>query len=134
MFFIEDEREPMRTLSKPRLLLTAFMGVGALLSGCVGTPPAESALRLSNDFGVAVNQDIAAQIADPDATAKEGPPPPSNGARAALAMTRYQHDAVIPPLNAEASGGSGGGSGGGGGYGAGAGAGMGAGAGASGGP
>jgi hypothetical protein len=128
MFFIEDEREPMRTLSKPRLLLTAFMGVGALLSGCVGTPPAESALRLSNDFGQAVNQDIAAQIADPDATAKEGPPPPANGARAALAVTRYQHDAVIPPITSEATEqGNGSGS-------AGNGAGMGAGAGPSGGP
>ena len=91
----------MRSSSKPGLLLAAFMGVGALLSGCVGTPPSQSALRLSDDFGQAVNQDLAAQIADPDAAAKEGPPPPSSGARAALAQTRYRHDAVIRPIASE---------------------------------
>ncbi len=108
----------MRALSKPRLLLIALAGVGALLAGCT-----QSRLRIADDFGQAVSQDLAAQITDPDAAAKAGPPPPADGARAALAQTRYQHDAVIQPVSGEASGRAGGSSGAG--SGAGAGVGMG---------
>jgi hypothetical protein len=70
-----------------------------MLSAC-----AQTRLRIEDDFGRAVNQDLAAQIADPDAGRDAGPPPPSSGARAALAQTRYRQDAVTPPSTAGASG------------------------------
>jgi hypothetical protein len=84
---------------KPRLLL-AVLCIGAmLLSAC-----AQTRLRIEDDFGRAVNQDLVAQIADPDAARNEGAPPPSSGARSNLAMTRYRQDAVTPPSDVGASG------------------------------
>ena len=68
----------------------------------------------SADFGRAVHEDLAAQIADPDAVYK-GPPPPSSGKRADLAQTKYQTDKVTPPAAMSSSSGGGGGSSGGGG-------------------
>lgn len=54
---------------------------------------------LSSDFGVAVQQDLAAQIADPDARYRGVPTPGSNGARAGLAQFRYGRDQVIQPAS-----------------------------------
>jgi hypothetical protein len=81
------------------LALAALAGATVLLSGC-----AETRLRIQDDFGRAVSQDLASQIADPDAGRNAGPPPPSSGARAALAQTRYRQDAVTPPSTVGASG------------------------------
>jgi type IV pilus biogenesis protein CpaD/CtpE len=85
------------------LLLTAVLGG---LSACV-----QSQKYLASDFGVAVRQDVAAQIADPDARYPAATP--SDGARAALGYDRYQAGKSIPPSSgAMAVGGGSGGSGG----------------------
>lgn len=62
-----------------------------LLSACAHI------VQQSPDFGFAVRQDLAAQIADPEARYVGSPTPGSNGSRNALAQTRYQNDEVIPP-------------------------------------
>lgn len=78
-------------------------GLGALvlasgaLAGCV-IPQT----NLSPDFGRALHQDMVAQLADPDAVYR-GPPPPTDGARSALAMRRYREGKVIKPQAATAS-------------------------------
>jgi hypothetical protein len=70
-----------------------FCLAGALLaSGCT-----ESRLRINPDFGVAVRQDVAAQIANPHPRYAGFPPAGSDGSRAALAQTRYATDKVIRP-------------------------------------
>ena len=76
---------------KTAALVVALILAGGLLAGC-----AQTKLRLNDDFGQAVNQDLAAQIADPDASWK-GPPPPSDGAHAYLMTRRYQTDTVTQP-------------------------------------
>ena len=80
-----------------RVILVACAGF--LLSAC-----AQSKLRMSPDFGNAVNQDLAAQIADPDAHYAGTPAPGSNSARVGLAQKRYQANQVIPPSSITASG------------------------------
>jgi uncharacterized membrane protein YgcG len=102
----------MKLRSKTWLTLTVL---AAALGGC-----AQSHLRIEQGFGEALTQDLAAQIADPDAARNAGPAPPTNGARIGLAMERYQKGTVIQPTTMGASGnssgyGSGNGSGGGGG-------------------
>jgi len=86
-------------LLRPGLVLAGLAGGALLLSGC-----AQTRLRIEDDFGRAVSQDLAAQIANPDAARDEGPAPPSNGARALLAQTKYRQDAVTPPSTVGASG------------------------------
>lgn len=67
-------------------------GLAALgLSGCV------QATTVNPDFGVAVRQNIAAQVADPAPRYDRTAPPASDGPRTALAQQRYQRDQVIPP-------------------------------------
>lgn len=87
-----------------------------LLSACAENTPNESELFLSPSFGRAVRQDIAAQIADPDAQYSGTPAPGSNGSRVALAQRRYVAGKVLrPPSTAAAEatiGGEGGGGGG----------------------
>ena len=68
-----------------------------MLSACT-----QSKLRLNDDFGQAVNQDLAAQIANPDAAWK-GPPPPADGAHAYLMTRRYQTDTVTQPQSLSTS-------------------------------
>jgi hypothetical protein len=76
-----------------RIFTLGFAIIAAAgVSGCVVSQP-----RISNDFGVAVRQDVVAQIADPDPR-YPGPPPPSSGSRAALAQFRYRTGQVIPPV------------------------------------
>ena len=75
-----------------RIGLIASLVAGSLLSACT-----QSRLRLQPDFGVAVRQDLAAQIADPDAHYTGVPAPGSDGSRVSLALTRYQTGKVVPP-------------------------------------
>jgi type IV pilus biogenesis protein CpaD/CtpE len=79
-------------------LTGAILGTMALLNGCE-----ESHLRLAPDFGVAVRQDQAAQIADPDARYAEVLPAGSDGARTSIAVTRYRTDKVIQPVSSQTS-------------------------------
>ena len=103
----------------------AILCLGPALSAC-----AQSSLRLDPDFGKALHQDLAAQIADPDAHYEGTPAPGSAGTRVGLAQKRYSTGTVIQPSSTSASSRSmggidnGGGGGGGGGGGAGAGVGM----------
>ncbi len=111
----------MNRVLRSGLLLAALAGVGAAASGCADQKMFNNDLSQANDFGRAVHEDLAAQIADPDATYK-GPPPPSSGERAVLAQQRYGTDAVTKPVATStqtATGGGGGSSGGGGGGGSG---------------
>jgi type IV pilus biogenesis protein CpaD/CtpE len=80
-------------MSVTRILLLSAMA--ASLAGCVESQP-----TLSSDFGVAMRQDVAAQIADPDAHYGKMT---SEGARAALAQDRYRSGKVTPPSAAGAS-------------------------------
>jgi hypothetical protein len=100
--------------------MAALAGVGLLAAGCADNRQLSDDMRAS-DFGHAVKEDMAAQIADPDAVYR-GAPPPSSGDRAALAQTRYKTDKVTPPVGLSSGnsvGGGGGGSSGGGGGGGG---------------
>lgn len=98
------------------LTVATLVGAGALLAGCAD----EKALDAQYDsihLGQAVHEDMAAQIADPDA-AYRGPPPPSSGEQAAIATDRYKANKVIAPyapssLTSVQGGGGGGGGGGG---------------------
>jgi len=72
--------------------LIASLAAGLLLSACT-----QSEVRLQPDFGVAVRQDLSAQIADPDPHYTGVPAPGSDGSRVSLAQTRYQTGNVIPP-------------------------------------
>ncbi|HZZ30963.1 MAG TPA: hypothetical protein VFE10_03130 [Phenylobacterium sp.] len=76
-----------------RILLLSAMAAG--LTACADTQPA-----LSPDFGVALRQDLAAQIADPDAHYGATI---SDSGRAALAQDRYRTGRVIAPSAAGAS-------------------------------
>lgn len=74
------------------------IAAGLALSACT-----QSALRLSPDFSNSVRQNVAAQIADPDAHYEGKPAPGSSGPRAALAGARYDANEVIPPSAITAS-------------------------------
>jgi hypothetical protein len=97
----------MPRLSAKLLPLATAVGAVALLSAC-----AETRLRDAPDFGDAVRENQAAQIADPDARYAGTPAPGSNGVRAAGAQDRYLHGHVTPPPNVTTSQVGGGGGGG----------------------
>ena len=78
------------------LVLTACLAPA--LSACT-----QSSLRINPDFGYAVHQDAAAQIADPDAHYEGTPAPGSSGPRVGLAQKRYDSNTVIPPSSTTAS-------------------------------
>jgi hypothetical protein len=107
------------TFSRVLIVLSAA-AASVLLSGCV-----EPQVHVGDDFGVAIHQDVMAQIADPQPAYLNKPAPPSDGVHTAAATERYRTGRVIQPVSAEASsiGASMGGSGGSGGSGASAGAG-----------
>jgi len=84
-----------------------LLAAGAL-GGCY------SQVRLSPDYGVAVRQELSAQIADPDARYAGVPQPGSAAERVSLAQRRYANDRVIQPASTSTSSVSGGGGGGGG--------------------
>jgi type IV pilus biogenesis protein CpaD/CtpE len=71
--------------------IAAILAAG--LSGCVA-----SQRHLSDDFGSATRQNIASQIADPDARYKGDPAPGSDGRRVGLAQERYRTGKVIEPV------------------------------------
>jgi hypothetical protein len=76
--------------------VAAILGAALLLSSCE-----ESHLRLAPDFTAAVNQDAAAQIADPDARYAGVPNPGSDGSHSRLAQTRYKTGKVIQPVTTQ---------------------------------
>jgi hypothetical protein len=96
MFSIEGDIAMSATAAR-RASIVLCLGALAL-SGCT-----QSTLRTSPDFGTAVRQDEAAQIADPDARYVGTPAPGSKGQRVGLAQTRYDTNQVIPPLDIGAS-------------------------------
>ena len=110
----------MPRIPAPLVALAATLGVAALLSACE-----ETRLRDAPDFGESVRQDVAAQIANPDAHYAGTPAPASNGKRVDSGVERYVRGKVAAPPSTETSsvggagGGGGGGSGGGGGGGGG---------------
>lgn len=69
----------------------------AALGGCA------SQLRLSPDYGVAVRQDVSAQIADPDARYVGAPLPGTASERVALAQQRFATGKVIQPASTSTS-------------------------------
>jgi type IV pilus biogenesis protein CpaD/CtpE len=74
------------SLAKIMMLTVALGG----LAGCV-----QSQKTLGSDFGVAVRQDVAAQIADPDA--RYPADTSTDGARVGLAQDRYRTGKSIQP-------------------------------------
>jgi type IV pilus biogenesis protein CpaD/CtpE len=73
------------------------------LAACTQNP-SQSEMRMSPDFGDAVRENLAAQIADPDAHyVGTLAPGASDGVRIDLAQTRYQQNQVIPPASTTAS-------------------------------
>jgi hypothetical protein len=88
----------MMTTRTIRAALLMAVCITPALSACT-----QSSLRISPDFGNAVRQDVAAQIADPDARYEGVPPPGSASARVGLAQTRYNANQVIQPATATAS-------------------------------
>lgn len=99
MSYIEEEAD--MKIMHPR----AFLAIAALLGlGACAQNPMQSEIRLSPDFGDAVRENLAAQIADPDPHyAGTLAPGASDGARIDLAQTRYQKNQVIQPANTTAS-------------------------------
>lgn len=79
------------SFAKRLLISTALCG---LLSGCM-----VSRQHLSKDFGASLNENLVAQVADPDARYKGDPDPGSNGGRVALAQDRYRTGKVIAPVS-----------------------------------
>jgi hypothetical protein len=96
--FFTDERRRMMTTRTARAALVLAICLTPALSACT-----QSALRISPDFGNAVRQDVAAQIADPDAHYEGLPAPGSASARVDLAQKRYNANQVIQPASATAS-------------------------------
>lgn len=77
--------------STKRLALALLAALPA--AGCV-SPGAQTPAN----FGLALQQDLAAQIVEPQGPT--GPAPPGDGRRSALAMGRYQAAATTPPAAA----------------------------------
>ena len=84
------------------VLLVAAVG----LSGCV-----YSRLHLTDDYGHAVRQNIAAQIDDPDAKYVGLPEAGASGQRVGLAQDRYDKGQVIRPASTSTASVAGGGGG-----------------------
>lgn len=88
----------MMTTKTARAALVMTLLVTPALSACT-----QSSLRISPDFGSAVRQDVAAQIADPDAHYEGVPQPGSASARVDLAQRRYNANQVVQPASTTAS-------------------------------
>lgn len=94
------------------------VGLAALaVSGCEAIP--NQAHKEDPNFGRALRQNIAAQIADPAPNYSYDEAPASSGPRTAVAQRRYDTNSVTQPTTtktqtAVSTGGSGGGGGGGG--------------------
>ena len=94
MFFTKGRA---MTMTKTGRALLAMAIMTPALSAC------QSSMRLSPDFGSAVRQDVAGQIADPDAHYEGVPQPGSASARVGLAQKRYNANQVIQPATTTAS-------------------------------
>lgn len=88
----------MMTTRTVRAALVIAVCLAPALSACT-----QSSLRIAPDFGSAVHQDVAAQIADPDARYEGVPPPGSASARVDLAQKRYNANQVVQPSSTTAS-------------------------------
>ena len=88
----------MGAVSRTSVRLVGLIAAALGLSAC-----SQSELRLSPDFGAAERQDMAAQIADPDARYVGTPAPGASGARVGLAQRRYDANQVIQPVLATTS-------------------------------
>jgi hypothetical protein len=87
-----------RMLAVAAALLAASLAVSACQAPLHWAAD-QTSLRVAPDFGVAVRQDVAAQIADPDAQYKGVPGPATNGMRTAQSEHRYVTGTVKqPPL------------------------------------
>ena len=84
-----------RRLAKSALILGAVTVASAALSGCADSKYAKSNLNIASDFGRAVRQDMAAQIADPDAHYTGAQI--SDARHAARAVARYSDGEVKAP-------------------------------------
>jgi len=85
------------------------IAMSTLLAGCVS--PQHS---LEPDFGRAVRNNIAAQVAEPEARYDRSVDPASNGTRSVAAVRRYESGQVIAPQaqsTSQVAGSSGGGGG-----------------------
>jgi len=103
----------MPKIAASAVTAVTLLAAGIGLSGCV-----ESRLHLTDDSGVAVRQNLATQVADPDARHRGLPAPGASGLRADAAVGRYDSGQVIQPASTSTStvsvgGGQGGSSGGG---------------------
>ena len=80
--------------TKAAIAFVAAASAALPLAGCVGVWG-----HMQPDFGQAVRQDFAAQVADPDASYARTALPANSGARAALAQQRYVKGQVIQPAS-----------------------------------
>ena len=99
MWFIKDESDSMSRLLRTGFALVSLVALGGPLGGCVtgqvqAAKDDRRATEQYEDFGRAVRQDIAAQIAYPEPH-WTGPAPPTDGKRMELAARRYQSDSVV---------------------------------------
>src|SRR5690349_441209 len=97
VMFFTNERRTMMTTKTVRAALVMAVCMTPALSAC------QSSMRISPDFGSALRQDVAAQIADPDAHYEGQPAPGSASARVDLAQKRYNANQVIQPTSTPAS-------------------------------
>ena len=76
----------------------ALVSAALALGGCVSAQG-----NLSPDYGQSVKQNLAAQVADPDAAYLRDAPPAAAGARTNLAQDRYNKGKVLQPAAGAAS-------------------------------
>ena len=84
-------------MSKMNWRWAAVVLAAVALGGCA------SQVRLSPDYGVAVRQDVTAQIADPDARYVGAPLPGTAPERVGLAQQRFAAGKVIQPASTSTS-------------------------------
>jgi len=96
MFSIKDGT--MTTKKTGRFAFLGFLCLAPALAGC-----AQGQLRLNPEFVSAGRQNVASQIADPDAHYEGIVTPGSAGRRVGLAQKRYSTGQVIPPSTITAS-------------------------------
>lgn len=76
----------------------ALVSAALALGGCVSAQG-----NLAPDYGQSVKQNLAAQVADPDASYRRDAPPAAGGARTNLAQDRYNKGKVLQPAGGAAS-------------------------------
>src|SRR5690349_4822113 len=101
--------------SRDRMMRYGYLTVGLValaLSGCEAIP--NQAHQTDPNFGRALRQNLAAQVADPAPNYEYAEPPASSGPRTGIAQKRYDTGTVLPPTTESTQTVTGGGSGGGG--------------------